>query len=184
MYEAETTDTSKPRVDTTNSEVDIIKLLQAYGMVPTDGSKLKQRRTKKAATDKICVVWNLDNDFTFDPNPMVLHGNPVECNIDVQWETWDAVLPISMYTTDHVIPIQVSEPPDWSFDVHLIEIDDTHTDVVYSNIQLNGTVLKAKQDTGAQINILSKTVFQVKNNASYHYTLRLVSSLWNMEIKS
>ena len=30
--------------------------------------------------------------------------------------------------------------------------------MVCSNIELNGTVLKAKQDTGAQINVLSKSV--------------------------
>ena len=89
---------------------------------------------------------------------MILHGSLVECNIDVQWETCDAILPISTYIADHVIPIQVNEPLDWSFDVHLIEINDVHTDVVYSNVELNGTVLKAKQDTGAQINILSKSV--------------------------
>ena len=67
---------------------------------------------------------------------------------------------MSTYITDHVVPIEVSKPVDWSFYVHLIEIDDVHTDVVYSNIELNGTVLKAKQDTGAQINVLFKTVFQ------------------------
>ena len=49
---------------------------------------------------------------------------------------------------------------DWSFDVHLIEIDDVHTDVVYSNVELIRIILKGKQDTGAQINVLSKTVFQ------------------------
>ena len=38
VYEAETNNTSKPIVDATNSEVDVIKLLQAYGMVPTEGS--------------------------------------------------------------------------------------------------------------------------------------------------
>ena len=83
VYEAETTDTSKPIVDTINSEVDVVKLLQAYGMVPTDRSELKHRRTKKVATDEICVVQSLDNDFTCDPKPMVLHGSLVECNIDV-----------------------------------------------------------------------------------------------------
>ena len=56
--------------------------------------------------------------------------------------------------------MEIASPLDWSFDVHLIEIDDIHTDVVYSNIELNGIVLKAKQDNGAQINVLSKTVFQ------------------------
>ena len=56
--------------------------------------------------------------------------------------------------------MEMANPLDWSFEVHLIKIDDIHTDVVYSNIELNGIVLKAKQDTGAQINVLSKTVFQ------------------------
>ena len=56
--------------------------------------------------------------------------------------------------------MEMGNPLDWSFDVHLIEIGDVHTDMVYSNIELNGVVLKAKQDTGAQINVLSKTVFQ------------------------
>ena len=89
VYEAETTDTSKPIVDATNSEVDVIKMLQAYGMVPTDGSELKHKRMKKVATDEISVVQDLDNDFTFEPKPLVLHGSLVECNIDVQWETCD-----------------------------------------------------------------------------------------------
>ena len=59
-----------------------------------------------------------------------------------------------------MVPLEVANPLDWSFEVHLIEIDDIHADVVYSNIELNGVVLKAKQDTGAKINVLSKTVFQ------------------------
>ena len=52
VYEADTTDTSKPIADATNSDGDIIRLLQAYGMVPTEGSELKHRR-KKVATDEI-----------------------------------------------------------------------------------------------------------------------------------
>ena len=116
---------------------------------------------------------------------MVLHGSPVECNIDVQWETCDAIMAISTYISDHVIPIQDSEPLDWSFDVHLIEINNIHTDMVYSNVQLNGTVLKAKQDTGAQINMLLKQCSRLcRKSATYHCTLRLVSSSWDMEIRS
>ena len=60
-------DTSKPIVDATNSEVDVVKLLQAYGMVPTDGSELKHRKTKTVTTDEISIVQALDNDFTFKP---------------------------------------------------------------------------------------------------------------------
>ena len=49
-------DTLKSAVDATNSEVDIVKLLQAYGMVSIEGSELKHRRPKKVATDKISLV--------------------------------------------------------------------------------------------------------------------------------
>ena len=78
----------------------------------------------------------------------------------VQWESCEDILPINSYITTHTVPMEMANPLDRSFDVHLIEIDDVHTDVVYSNIELKGIVLKAKEDTGAQINVLSKTVFQ------------------------
>ena len=45
--------------------------------------------------------------------------------------------------------MEIAIPLDWSFEVLLIEIDDIHTDVVCSNVELNGVVLKGKQDTGA-----------------------------------
>ena len=104
----------------------------------------------------------LGDDFTFEPKPLVLHGSLVECNIDVQWKSFskDIVMPINLYITNHTISMEVANPLDWSLDVHLIELDNVHTDVVYSNVELNGIVLKATQDTGAQINVLSKMVFQ------------------------
>ena len=34
--------------------------------------------------------------------------------------------------------MEMANPLDWSFDVHLIEIDDICTDVEYSNIELKG----------------------------------------------
>ena len=148
----------KPIVDATNSEVDVVKLLQAYGIVPIKGSELKHRR-KKVTADEISMmpIQTLGN-LTMEP--LVLQGSPLECNIDVQWETCEDIVPINLYVASHTVPMEMANPLDWSFDVHLIEIDDVLTDVVYSNIELNGVVLKAKQDTGAQINVLSKTVFQ------------------------
>ena len=166
VYEAETTDTSKTIVDATNSEVDIVKLLQAYGMVPTEGSEFKHRR-KKVATDEISIVpiQTLGANFTFEPKTLVLRGSPVECNIDVQWELCENIVSINTYIATLTVPIEVANPLDWSFDVYLTEID-LHTDVVHSNIELNRIVLKAKQDTGAQINVLSKSVFQTLQKKS------------------
>ena len=51
-------------------------------------------------------------------------------------------------------------------------------------MELNSIVLKAKQDTGAQINVLSKTVFQTAGLQVTIVPQRLVSSWWGMEIKS
>ena len=56
--------------------------------------------------------------------------------------------------------MEIGTPLNWSMDLHLIEIDDVQADVVYSNIEVNGVILKAKQDTGAQINVMSRTVFK------------------------
>ena len=181
-YEAEMSDTSKPIVDATNSEIDVVKLLQAYGIVPTEGSELKHR-TKKVATDEISMmpIQMLGDNFTLKSKPLVLRGSPVECNVDIQWKSCEDIVPIISYITTHAVPMEIANPLDWSFDVHLIEIDDIHTDVVYSNIELNRIVLKAKQDTGAQINVLSRLYKRMVVNC--HCTLRLVSCWSDMEIK-
>ena len=76
----------------------------------------------------------------------------VQLNVTSMY-TGSHILPINLYITTHTVSMEVASPLDLSFDVHLIELDDVHTDVVYSNMELNGTVLKAKQDIGAQINV-------------------------------
>ena len=156
-------DTSKPIIYVTNSEVDVVKLLQAYGMVPIEGSELKHRKIKKVATGEISMVpIQTLGDIAFEPvlKPLVLRGSPLECNVDVQWESCEDISQINSDIMSHTVAMEMTNPLNWSFDVHLIEIDDVHTDVEKSNTELNGVVLKAKQDTGAQINVLSKTVFQ------------------------
>ena len=50
----------------------------------------------------------------------------------------------NLYIATNTVSMEVANPLDWSFDVHLIEIDDVHTDVVYSNIVLNEIVLQVK----------------------------------------
>ena len=77
---------------------------------------------------------------------------------DIEWKSCKDILPIESYIASHTVSMEVANPLNLSVD--LIEIDDVHTDVVYSNVELAGIILKAKQDTGAQINVLSKTVFQ------------------------
>ena len=105
-------------------------------MVPNEGSELKHRR-KKVATDEINIVpiQTLADGLTFKPKPLVLGGRLVECNVDVQWELCEDIMPINSYIATHTVPMEIASPLDWSLDVPLIEIDDVHTDVVYSNIE-------------------------------------------------
>ena len=78
--------------------------------------------------------------------------------------------------------MEVGMPLNWSID--LIEVDDVQADVVYSNVQLDGVVLKAKQDTGAQFDIMSMTVFQdIQKIRSYLHIPSLASSSLAMETK-
>ena len=125
-------------------------------MVPSEGTELKRR--KQVNVDEISRVNSLVLKFTL-PVPIVLHEAPFEADIDVQWETCDTILPIESCITNQLIPMECNMPSDWSFDIHLIEVDDVYTDVEYSNIDFNGTVLKSKQDTGTQINVMSKVIF-------------------------
>ena len=59
VFEAKTTDTSKPIVDATNSKVDVVKMLQAYCMVSSEGSELKHRRKSqlmRSASSRLLVM--------------------------------------------------------------------------------------------------------------------------------
>ena len=59
VYEAETSDTLKLIVNATNFEVDVVKLLQVYGMVSTEGSELKHRRKSlpmRSALSRLLVI--------------------------------------------------------------------------------------------------------------------------------
>ena len=109
----------KPMVDATNSEVDIVKLLQAYGMVPTEVLELKHRRPKKIATDEISVVLiqTLSDVHTTElaHKSLVLGGTPLEYNVhDIEWELCEDISPINLYIISHTIPMEVANPLDWS----------------------------------------------------------------------
>ena len=109
--------------------------------------------------------------------------------MDVQWETCEDILPINSYITSHTVPMEMANPLDWSFDVHLIEIDDVDIDVIYSNIELNRIVLKAKEDTGAQINVCCLKQYsrlyrrRTRTKINCHCTPKLVSSWLDMGIR-
>ena len=108
INETEVSDTSKPLDDSTKSEVDMVRLLQVYGTVPSKGTELKRR---KQVIDESSTVNSLALEFTLPvPMPLVLHGAPLEADIDVQWETCDTILPIQSCITKQLIQMECNIP--------------------------------------------------------------------------
>ena len=131
-------------------------------MVNSEGSELRHRKVQQTNVDYISVqTSNFVNDVhvvNLAPKPLVLHGSALTFGVNVLWETLEDIRPIDICIASHTIQMEVGAPLNWSMD--LIEVNDVQSDIVYSNVQLNGVVLKAKQDTGAQINVMSITVFK------------------------
>ena len=131
-------------------------------MTNSNGSKLRHRKVRQIDIDDINMQKsNFANDvhaIDLASKPVVLHGSALSDDVDILWESTEDIQPIHICTASHTIQMEVGSPSNWSID--LIEVDDVQADVVYSNVQLNGVVLKAKQDTGAQSNVMSMTVFK------------------------
>ena len=138
----------------------MVKLLQAYGMVNSDRSGLRHRKVKQVDIDDISMqTSNFANDvhmIDLASKPMILHGSALSNDVNILWESTEDIQPIHVCTASHTVQMKVRMPLNWSID--LIEIEVVKADVVDSNVI--GVILKAKQDTGAQINIMSMTVFK------------------------
>ena len=100
------------------------------------------------------------NGVNLESKILVLHGSPLTREINVSWEQAEDIQPINVCITDSTVQTEVGTPLNWSMNLDLIEVDDVQAVVIKGNIQMNSVILKAKQDTGAQINIMSMTVFK------------------------
>ena len=64
--------------------------------------------------------------------------------------------------------MEVNIPTDWNIDalmpmpktIHLTEIDSIASDSVYAHVTLNDEICHAKLDTGAQINVMTESLFK------------------------
>ena len=114
VHEAEVRDTSKPIADTSNSEIDVVKLLHAYGMVNSDRSGLRHRKAKQIDIDDISVqTSSFANDVhTIDlaSKPVVLHGSTLSDDVDVLWESTEDIQPIHICTASHTVQMEVRMP--------------------------------------------------------------------------
>ena len=165
----EATEISEAKSDD-KSDLDIVRLMEAYGLsnnIPQ--TSLKQR----AQIDNIIPVQdvgfeNIVNATTKEltmPVP-VLHGVPTEYDTCTEWEAVDELEPIPSYVGHQCIQIEANIPTDWSIDalmpktIHLTEMDSVASDSVYTHVTLNDDICHAKLDTGAQINVMTESLFK------------------------
>ena len=96
----------------------------------------------------------------------VLHGVPTEYDVCTEWDTVDELEPISSHIGQQCIQMEANILTDWNIDalmpkkIHLIEIDSITSDSVYTHITLNDEICHAKLDTGAQINMMTESLFK------------------------
>ena len=104
------------------------------------------------------TVNSMTKEFTL-PVP-VLHGAPVESDVCVEWHTIEELKPISSYIINYCTDWSVDALLQTSKTIHLIEIDLVASDSVYTHVTLNNKVCHAKLDTGAQINVMTESLFK------------------------
>ena len=107
-------------------------------------------------------------EFTMPMSVPVLHGAPTEYDTCTEWDAVDELEPISSYIGQQCIQMEVNIQTDWNIDallqepkiIHLIEIDSITSDSVYAHVTLNDEICHAKLDTGAQINMMTESLFK------------------------
>ena len=143
--------------------------MEAYGLSNNSPQTSLKRRVQ---VDHIKVIdigfENIVNSSTKEftmPVP-VLHGVPTENDVCTEWDAVDELEPISSHIGQQCIQMEANIPTDWNIDalmpktIHLIEIDAIASDPVYTHITLNDEIGHAKLDTGAQINMMTVSLFE------------------------
>ena len=129
--------------------------MEAYGLSNNSPqTSLKQR----VQVDDIKVIdvgfENIVNstimmkEFTIPVPVPILHGAPTEYNTCTEWDAVDELEPISSYIGQQSIQMEANSLTDWNIDallqepktIHLIEIDSTTSDSVYTHVTLNGEI--------------------------------------------
>ena len=156
------------------SDLDIVRLMEAYGLSNSPQTSLKQRVQIDITAVQDIGFENIVNvttkEFTM-PVP-VLHRVPTENDTCTEWEAIDELEPIPSYIGHQCIQMEANIPTDWNIDalmpktIHIIEIDSITSDSVYTHVTLNDKICHAKLDTGVQINLMTESLFKrlVKTN--------------------
>ena len=110
------------------------------------------------------IVSSMTKEFTMP----ILRGAPTEYDVCTEWYTVDDLKPISSRIGHQCIQMESNILTNWNIDtllqepktMHLIEVDSVASDSVYTHVTLNDEICHAKLDTGAQINVMTESLFK------------------------
>ena len=160
------------------SELDIVRLMEAYGLSNNSPqTSLKQRvqvddiitvGVQDVGFENIVNSTTMTKEFTMPMPVPVLLWVPTEYDTCTEWDAVDKLEPISSYIGQQCIQMKANIPTDWNIDtllqepktIHLIEIDSIASDSVHTHVTLNDEICCAKLDTGAQINVMTESLFK------------------------
>ena len=145
--------------------------MEAYGLSNNNPqTSLKQRvqvddiKVIDIGLENIVYSTTTMKEFTM-PVPL-LHGGPVECDVGTEGYAVDELEPISSHIGQQCIQMEANIPTDWNIDglmpktIHLIEINSITSVSVCTHVTINDEIYCAKLDTGAQINVMTESLFK------------------------
>ena len=151
------------------SDLDIVRLIEAYKLSNNSPqTSFKQRvQVDDISVGTIDIGFeNIINSTTKEFTMPVLHGAPFENDVCTEWYTVEDLKPILSYIGHMCIQMEANILTDWNIDallpktIHLIKIDSIPSDSVYTHVTLNDKICHAKLDTGAQINVMTESLFK------------------------
>ena len=152
------------------SDLDIVRLMEAYRLSNTSPQTSLKLRVQ---VDNISLGIDIGFEHIVNSTPKeltmpALHGDPTEHDVCAEWYAVEELKPISSHIGQHYIQVETNILTDWNIDallpvpriVHLIEIYSVTSDPVYTHVTLNDKICHAKLDTGAQINVMTESLFK------------------------
>ena len=120
------------------SDLDVIRLMKAYGRANTSPQTSLKKRVQ---IDNISVGIDIGFEKTVNSaykefTMPVLHGALIEHDVCTEWHLVEELEPIPSYIVNHYIQMEANIPTDWSVDallqttetIHLIKIDSVTSD--------------------------------------------------------
>ena len=142
--------------------------MEAYGLSNTSPLTSLKQRVQVDDISVIDIVFEHIVNSTVKELVLVpvLHGAPIEHDVCTEWYTVEDLKPISSHIGHQCIQMEANILMNWNTDalllkaIHLIEIDSIVSDSVYTHVTLDDEVCCAKVDTGAQINVMTESLFK------------------------